>query len=267
MAPIRDEGAHEGLFGHKMFEPIEQISLKDEVVRQITDLIVACELRPGDRIPSELELAKKLGISRASVREGMQILETLGLVEVKRGVGTFVKTPMSEPALAALASSLLMSDDTILELYDVRGMIESACAARAARRASSEDITLMRDALDKLADALHGGDVDAMAACDMEFHRAVRVAAGNKLLLGLMDGIGELVRDTLRSTFRISRGLSATLDHHSRILEAIENGDADAASAATATHLREAAERVHSIMQLSDDPNGEDKARRGVDWW
>lgn len=236
----------------KLFERIQRTNLKDEIVNQVTGLIVSHALAPGDRIPSERELAQQLGVSRVSIREAVQVLETLGLLEVKRGVGTFVRTPMSEPAQIGLASSLIASDETILELYELREIIETACAARAARRASATGIASMREALEKLADGLECQDVEAMASADVDFHRAVTLAAGNALLTGLMDSIGNLVRDTVTSTFRISKGLSTTLEHHAAILEAIQDGDAEAASDAMARHVREAAQRVRGVLELGE---------------
>src|SRR5713101_3045073 len=121
------------------FEVIRRNKVYEEVARQIERLILK-KLRPGDKLPSERELAELLGVSRSSVRDAIRSLELVGLVEPRQGEGTVVRAVSAESLINPLTTMLVRKRELVGELVDVRRMIEPPLAARAATHASDEEI-------------------------------------------------------------------------------------------------------------------------------
>lgn len=212
------------------------MAVTDDAITKIKQMIQQGELRPGDRLPPEQELAERLGLSRSSMREAVKALEAMRILDVRRGDGTYVTS--LQPSLLLEAMSFVLDfheSHAVLEVFEVRRIVEPASAAIAARRATPEQIAEMREHLTQVRpDTPH----DALVEHDVAFHRLIAAATGNDYLVSLLETISS---QTARA--RVWRGLTEdgavprTLREHERILDAIASGDAEIARAAMVVHV------------------------------
>src|SRR5438477_1312115 len=138
--------------------PIKSTRIYEEIVRQIKAMIAEGRLKSGDQLPPERDLAEKFLVSRTSVREALRALESVGLIEIRPGEGTFVKEVSVEALVEPLALVLLSQREMIGDLFEARRMLEPVIAGLAARRASREEVTEMERILDEQAKAIAAGN-------------------------------------------------------------------------------------------------------------
>jgi len=213
-------------------------SLADQVADQVTELIIGDGLGPGDAVPSTSALAQRFGVSIAVVREAQALLIGRGIISSAQGRESVVLTPGAVDLGRLLSFRLRQEESTLEELMDVRVGLESIAAARAAQRATSEDLARIRGSL-KARD-----EVDSIAEFhrhDVAFHREIAVTSGNALIVMVLDALSDLLVDfrTRATEARLARGEDrdlATVEHYS-VLDAIEARDSDAAAAAMKAHL------------------------------
>ena len=212
------------------------MAVTDEAILKIKAMILSGELKPGDRLPPEKELSEALGLSRSSLREAVKALEMIRVLDVRRGDGTYVTS--LTPSLLLDAMSFVVDihqDDSVLELFEVRRILEPAAAALATPRMTAEDITYLRALLAEVDDTT---TADELVANDMVFHRRIAERSGNAYLTSLLDTLSS---STLRA--RVWRGLTEegavarTLTEHRAIVDALEQGDAALASAHLTVHV------------------------------
>lgn len=231
-----------------ILEAMKRPKRRDVAVHQIRSLIAGGELRPGQRLPSERELATRLAISRASVREAIRSLEISGLVEIIPGKGTFVRE-LSESVIVDPISSSLLSSKGLMELLEVRRVLEPQIAALAAQRAQPIHIQEMQAALQEVERRLERNRYDEAVKPIIAFHRAVTKATGNHLMERLINAIAGLLSESMRTTLRIPGRPARSLEGHRQILAAIKAGDAAAAQEAMMRHLSGLEEAILSTGQ------------------
>jgi GntR family transcriptional regulator, transcriptional repressor for pyruvate dehydrogenase complex len=212
------------------------MAVTDEAILRIKDMILTGELAPGDRLPPEKELSERLGLSRNSLREAVKALEVIRVLDVRRGDGTYVTS--LEPRLLLEAMSFVVDlhdDDSILELFAVRRILEPAAAALAAARAREPDVAALRLQIESV-DATTS--VEGLIKHDLEFHGSIADLAGNSYLATLIESLSSR---TVRA--RVWRGLTQehsitrTLSEHAAIVEAIAAGDSSLAHALSTVHI------------------------------
>ena len=223
------------------FEAIRKNKVYEEVAKQIERLILK-KLKPGDKLPSERELAEMLQVSRSSIRDAIRGLELIGLVEPRQGAGTIVREVSAEAVLNPFANALKHRHELVGELLDFRKMLEPPLAARAAIHASAEEISEMEEIL--LRQEKKHGQGEAAIAEDAEFHYSVALASGNSVVLKVIDTIMELLRDTRERSLQVEGRSEKSLAGHRRILSAIKRHDAEAAKAAMRRHIEDVEEIV-----------------------
>ncbi|AZC12641.1 FadR/GntR family transcriptional regulator [Microbacterium sp. ABRD28] len=212
------------------------MALTDQAIDRIKDMIVRGELRPGDRLPPEKELSERLGLSRSSLREAVKALEVIRVLSVRRGDGTYVTSLEPSLLLEAISFVVDMHDDaSLLEVFQVRRVLESHAAGQAAQRRTDEDVAELEA---EIAGAAASADVPELVEHDLRFHGRISQIAGNSYLSSLIDSLSSR---TVRA--RIWRGMTEegavrrTLAEHRAILDAIAEGDADLAAALTSAHV------------------------------
>jgi GntR family transcriptional repressor for pyruvate dehydrogenase complex len=228
------------------------MAVTDEAILEIKGMITRGELGPGDRLPPEKELSERLGLSRSSMREAVKALEVIRVLDVRRGDGTYVTS--LEPRLLLEAISFVVDlhdDDSVLELFDVRRILEPEASARAAARATPDLIAALTAHIDSVDGTT---SVEGLVDHDLDFHRAIANAAGNRYLASLIDNLSS---STVRA--RIWRGLTQdnaverTLSEHRGIVAALERGDVELARALTLVHVS----GVEAwLREWSDSPEG-----------
>ena len=223
------------------FEVVRKNKVYEEVAQQIERLILK-KLRPGDKLPSERELAEMLKVSRSSIRDAIRGLELRGLVEPRQGAGTIVRESAVEPLANPFASALKRRKEMVSELLDFRKMLEPPLAARAATHASADEILEMEEILQR-QDAKQSQGEPAVAE-DAEFHYSVALASGNSVVLKVLDIIMDLLRDTRERSLQVEGRPQKSLAGHRRILAAIKRHDAEGAKSAMRRHIEDVEEIV-----------------------
>ena len=213
----------------------------DQVRLSILDAIVSGQLRPGDRLPSELDQARGFRVSRTAVREALRSLAEMGLISTAqgRGGGSFVNRLETAPVERSLkeAMELLLHFDAInlAEVLEARRALEGECARLAALRRAGDELGAIGEILatardDTLAD-------DAWLELDIRFHRAVARSAGNRVLILPLAALHGVVQPRLNEAITALLSRKRINAQHRAIYEAIEGGDTAAATAAVHRHL------------------------------
>src|SRR6202167_2319844 len=158
------------------FEPVRRESVMDMVARRIEQLVRSGELKPGDRLPPEPQLAQRLGVSRSSLREAFKDLMYLGLIKSRAGDGTYIQSSLTRVLNQHFQWMILLHEVKHLEIYELRKIIEPDVAALAAKRATRADIERLEAALEGMA--LGRGNPELFRAFDIQFHEAFAQASG-----------------------------------------------------------------------------------------
>ena len=223
------------------FEVVRRNKVYEEVAKQIERLILE-KLQPGDKLPSERELAEMLQVSRSSIRDAIRSLELTGLVEPRQGAGTIVRELSAESLVNPFANALKRRQELVSELLDFRKMLEPPLAARAATHASPDEISEMEEILQRQEGTLSHGE--ASIAEDAEFHYSIALASGNSVVLKVLDILMDLLRETRERSLQLKGRPQRSLAGHRRILAAIKRHDAEAAKDAMRRHIEDVEEIV-----------------------
>jgi len=216
------------------------------VTDQLMNGIVSGKYPPGSRLPTELELCKETGVSRATLREAMKSLQQLGVTSIEQGRGSFVNptqrwTPLDPAVLAARVGQAAAAGDTpwAVQLVETRRIVEVDVAGLAAARRTEQDLAAMRAALEAMRAASRARDVDAFASADLAFHQAVMDAAGNEFVRALFDTVAKLMHVSRVKSSEPAVRRARALRVHRVIMDAIAAGDSSGAAAAMREHLDE----------------------------
>jgi DNA-binding FadR family transcriptional regulator len=223
------------------------MAVTDEAIEKLRSMIVSGQLRPGDRLPREADLASTLGLSRNSLREAVRALSLVRILDVRQGDGTYVSSLAADSLLEALNFIVeFHRDASVLELLEVRRILEPAASARAA-------VLITASSVDHLAEILGRANADSpvedLVKADVEFHRAIASAAGNSVLASLIESLSA---PTQRA--RVWRGmtqegaLQRTLDEHQAIFDAIARRDPEMARTWATVHVAGVEEWLRSAL-------------------
>jgi GntR family transcriptional repressor for pyruvate dehydrogenase complex len=212
-------------------------------------------LRPGDRLPSERDLSEQLGVSRGTVREAVQFLQALGLLEVRHGSGTVVSRQSHDrQALQTLWRDWTAGNmGRIRELLEVRRGLDAFATELAARRQIPEALQSMADAIEQMRAAVRDEDVTTGVDADAAFHRAVGEATGNVALVDLVESIGRQLVQERAALWSAASRPQRSLAEHTEIYDAIRAGDPARARAAALAHLQSIEQE---IGELTHDQGG-----------
>ncbi|OZM74930.1 GntR family transcriptional regulator [Amycolatopsis antarctica] len=227
--------------------PVARARLYEQVVERIREYATDRGLGAGDRLPPERELAQRLGVSRASVKQAIVVLDVQGLVEVRHGGGTYLVTDTLdiEPVERLVERRRILPD-----VLDAREALETKLAELAAERRTKADLDAIEAAIEYMAEEIRA-DAHGVEG-DRRFHAAVTAAARNPLLADFMRSIDEQVTESRTESLRQPGRPSRSLAQHQRILDAIRMSDPKAAAAAMRRHLRTVA-KVRLLTWNPDD--------------
>lgn len=182
--------------------PIKQRSVVDRIIDRITDAILEGQFRPGERIPTEEQLATAFGVARNSVREAVKVLVTLGVLEIRRAEGTFVSCCAAQHAFSPALYGMIMQESGLHDLIEVRRLFEEGTMRCAMEKATEEDISRIGERLEQFIAclSLEPPDADAILACDIAFHRSIEEAAHNTLMLSIGEVIARLTIPSRKKT-------------------------------------------------------------------
>lgn len=223
------------------FQPVTTEKLSHAVIRQIEQLILRGILRPGERLPSERELADRLQVSRPSLRDAIAHLQETGLLSAKPGAGVYVGDVLGSAFSPALIELFSRHDEAVVDYLSFRRDLEGLAAARAAQHGSDTDLKVIGTLFEKM-EAVHSKKNAAEEAnLDAKFHMAIIEASHNVVMLHMMRSMYELLRGGVfynrQMMFKQRTSRAALLDQHRAINEALQARKPDAARAAVEAHL------------------------------
>ncbi len=235
---------------------VEPVRVFEQAVKQLRQLILEGSLVVGERLPTEQELGVKLGVGRSSIREALRVLEAEGLVEVRRGAGTFVALPsLWRGARGEIVRWLGQRKESLEQLLQVRESIEALTSSLAASSATPEQIVEIRKILtaqeNVRSDTVESQAIDRMAKLDLEFHLAISKASGNDIADEIVTHLLPAFYEGNEAVLYVAGRLERLVAEHRDILAAIEASNAELAE----SRMRQHVARVHSdILSFSDAP-------------
>jgi GntR family transcriptional regulator, transcriptional repressor for pyruvate dehydrogenase complex len=220
------------------YTPVQTARLFEQIVEQIERRILKGDLKPGDKLLPERELAEQFGVSRTAIREAVKALTQKGLIEVHPGRGTFVIN--STPQAVRHSLDLMIKFDGmegIRSLVEVREILEPEIAAMAASRASDEQIAAMQEIVSLMDASLH--DIDAFIEADLDFHLTLSESTQNVLIPTLVDTLVVLLREHRKRIALVEGGMTRAQEHHKKVMQAVARRDAEEARQAMRAHLQQ----------------------------
>jgi len=223
------------LGGFQVVRPEKNGLMAEQVIIQVREMIREGKLKPGDRLPPERELARQIGISRASLRHGLRFLAAIGALTSRHGSGTYIADGPpaldSEP-LRMLADLHRFTPD---EMFEARKLLEVGLAGLAAKNASDDHLATMSEEVAEMYATLD--DPQEYLVHDIRFHRAVAAASGNQILAALMNMVSTAMYESRRVTVERATDLKESAEFHRKIYRLIRARKADEARSAMSEHL------------------------------
>ncbi len=233
-----------------MFVKAREKKLYEEVVKQIKYLINTKQLKDGDMLPSEDELSKSIGVSRATVREGLRILELLGLVETKRGKGTFVRINNLESFKNKLGHSLDSIGMDSYYVHEIDRLLEPSVARLVAQKGKDEEIQKIKLALEKMEESINKGESGEDES--LYFHKVIIDALNNPILNSIFELTREIHERGRKIVLNLPNRAQETLKEHYKIYEAIRDRNANKAYQYMERHLTRVSDTYDKIFILKN---------------
>ncbi|HSF93266.1 MAG TPA: FCD domain-containing protein [Paracoccaceae bacterium] len=239
------------------FRKIEPEKVALTVVKQMEGLILRGILRPGERLPSERDLAARLEVSRPSLREALAELEARELIETRPGAGAYVAQVLGSAFAPPLVRLFSTHEEALVDYLSFRRDMEGLAAERAATNASDTDLRVIAKIFEKMEVAHGKRNPDEEAALDADFHMAIVEAAHNVVMLHMMRSMFEMLKAGVFYNRQVLFGVRTTrvelLDHHRKIYDALMNRDPQAARAAVEYHLDFIAEAMQQQIRIEQN--------------
>jgi GntR family transcriptional repressor for pyruvate dehydrogenase complex len=235
-----------------LFAPVnDSTKLSERITTQITKAIAEGRYNPGDKLPSENQLADLFGVSRTVIREAMQILSGQGLVEVKRGLGAFVTATRFDNHMAKLEETINRQREELLELFQVRRILEEEVVVQAAQKATPEDIGRLTRIVEAAENAVNQSAIpyQDLNQLNAEFHSVLLEVTSNRTLKHIMNSLIDVLMESREITLQLPGRSAISVAGHRKILNAIREGDVERARQAMSEHLRNAEETIKQLKR------------------
>ncbi|MCF8565148.1 FadR family transcriptional regulator [Alicyclobacillus tolerans] len=226
--------------------------LVDEVVTSLSTYIleglIDGTLHGGDKMPNERELSEILGIGRSTLREAVQVLSILNLLDVRPGQGTFIADEHSEFNAAPFSWGLILRKNSFTELIESRIFLEQECVRLASLRATEQEYAKLERAYREMEQALENEDTGQLVSADVEFHLVIAHSAHNSVLYEMLRTIRTLMQIWISKAMEDSRSLKPTISEHKLIFEAMLNRNGELAARYMGSHIQSASERLMGVL-------------------
>lgn len=217
-----------------MLTPIKNVKVYEMIMNQIKEIVKSGELKTGDKLPSERDLALKLNVSRTSVREAIRALSTLGLIESKHGEGNYIKSDFEDTLLEPLSIVFMLLGSNNNEVLELRRMMEPQASALAAKNISKEEIKELKKIMNELNKSR---DNKVCAKLDKEFHYIIAKASKNHLLSIIIFSISSLIEEYIDESKMYDINKARIIKEHNEIFNALVNNDSEKAFIEAKNHL------------------------------
>jgi GntR family transcriptional repressor for pyruvate dehydrogenase complex len=237
-------------------QPLERRKVYEVIAEELLARISDRRLRPGDALPTERELTQTYGAGRSSVREALRMLESRGVIEAV-GHGSFTVCGYANPLNSSLQLLLSLDQATMLDIYELRRILECEAAGLAAERHAATHLDLMDAAIREMADGLSSDGPDRgdrYIEGDLRFHLAIAEATRNGVILHTMRALREVMRRALMSIFLVPESPERSFEQHRAIRDAVAARDAEAARSQMRAHLVRVESDVHHALTVGPPP-------------
>ena len=236
-------------------DAISQSTVVSQVMARMKKLIASGRYHPGDKLPTEQELAQSFGVGRSSIREAMKVFQHLGVLESKAAKGTFLRD-RANISLEAITWALLLGDDDMKDVLELREAIESICFRKLAvsvsedTAAGGETLGLLREQIVAMRTAARQGDAESLASADYRFHEIIIAAGGNRLFSAVYRTLQAFMRQEIAKSYESMESLEEAADDHEDILRVLEEKPDDAAILRHSNHFQ----RTLRLLGIEEPP-------------
>lgn len=233
-------------------EHVQTKKMSEHVAEQLKQLIIDGELKPGDKLPSLRSLAESFQVGQSTIREAFSALKTIGLIETRQGEGTFVREHHPLTLHQPISDFLLLSKEDIIDLLDVRKMLERGTVALAAKRRTDEDLQKIARILEQMENDLHSESFGEEA--DWAFHFAIAEASRNKIVISLMEELSTKIKSALKASrlqMYVTPGMpERLLSEHRAIFVAVKEKNVEEAEKRMVDHLAGVQEQLVAMNRF-----------------
>lgn len=217
-------------------QPASNRTVVENVLQQIRNAISVGRFKSGDRLPSEFELMEELGVSRNSLREAMKILSAIGIVEIRRGDGTYICTEIKPSFIDSVAYSILLGNSSAEELIEFRQTLDEDVLALAVRKCTDDDIAQLQEYINQMRIRFKNGEIGAAATLDYQFHLYLAKCTHNRFLERMMLGVYNLFEHSIEKNIRTEELFASADQHHQEMVNCLLERDE---------------QRVHEVIERS----------------
>ena len=207
-----------------MFQPIQSTTVVQQIIEKITQSLIKGELKPGDRLPPEPELALQLGVSRTSLREALKTLSGLGVLNARKRGGTFIATEGSQLMLNPLIFNLIIEKGSKDDLFELRVLLEVDAIELVIKKATEDDFKLLANELDEFEKNIPGGNLELLADLDLRFHLKLLQISNNSSFIRISRLIMQLYAYPIEKALK-KIGPQQVLENHRALYQAIVDRD------------------------------------------
>ncbi|PTM58015.1 FadR/GntR family transcriptional regulator [Desmospora activa] len=225
----------EGEKGRPSIQSVKRNTLSKQVIEHILQLLINGQLKPGDKLPSEMELMEQLEVSRPVLREAMSSLETMGVITRKTREGTFFNNKIGSKPFSVM---LALSMDNLPAIIEARMILELGLVTTAAEKITDEELAKLKETIDRIAESKDNN----YGEWDKEFHRIIAYSADNPVVEGMIDAL--LIAHSKTDSLITYRERDLTVEYHSAIYEALAKRDPHEAFSQMYRHLRYVREKI-----------------------
>ena len=227
-------------------QPIKRVNISDQVFEQLKNQLLNGNWKPGDKLPSENELSEKFQVSRVTIRQALQKLTALGLLETRFGEGSFVKEAQIGNYMNVLVPHAYLGKKTTLEVLEFRQVVETESAGLAAERATADDIRTLRDILSRMQ--MLQNDSLAFAKADLDFHIAISSITRNSLIIATNSILNDILSVSMQDIVD-QLGFEIGLYYHEKLIDAISAHDSALATDIMREHILKTREHYQERKQ------------------
>lgn len=231
-------------------KPIKKTSTAAKVFETLYEMIASGQFQRGQKLPSQEELARQLGVSRNTLREAMNKLYAMGLLSSRQGVGTVVESPDPAEYLSTLDGRFLLDSLSVREFIEARISIERTAVRLAVARTDGHDIKRLKRIIDGQKQAFENGDVAGFTRKDAAFHLALTQMSGNRVLMKFLQTIQDMLHRFIGEVSQLPGAINNAIGFHLRVAEAIAKKDADRAEHEIVSHLFDVIGRIESNLEI-----------------
>ena len=230
--------------------PVGSSLQKAHLYEQIADLLeqqILSHHEDGTRLPSEQQLAEQYQVSRTIIRESLKLLKERGLIDSKTGNGAYVTKPEAQNIADVVYRIIQIDQISYVSVFDVRTLLETEAASRAAKYVTSSELKEMEKVLDELKSPRLSAK--ERSEYDFSFHYMISKASGNPLLALMTEAIGAVCREMIHRAFQVQGGVDDSIVRHNRILHTLQNHDEKAAREAIIDHLEKSKQNYEEYLR------------------